>query len=175
MALKSKSKDGFSSGNDLLTHGARSRFEDAQDDWRLDGKSLNSILSPRSRAWNFYKRPLRIFRLKNRTHLWINGPPTFDASQNMHGLPTIDEVTPEEVQKLLGDSTTKQWEFNTAPVWRMKTLTAVFASILALRINISISQATLPSSHKRAIIRPHLKKPGLDDWIYLIQPTTDQS
>ena len=77
-------------------------------------------------------------------------------------MPAFDEVTPDEVEKLLGDSTTKQCELDTAPVWIMKTLRAVFAPILALLINISISQATLPSSHKRAIIRPRLKKPGLD-------------
>ena len=81
----------------------------------------------------------------------------------MHSLPAFDEVTPDEVEKLLGDSTTKQCELDTAPVWIMKTLKAVFTPIiLALLINISISQATLPSSHKRAIIRPRLKKPGLD-------------
>ena len=54
------------------------------------------------------------------------------------------------------------WPRNIPAVWIMKTLKAVFAPILALLINISISQATLPSSYKRAIIRPRLKKPGLD-------------
>ena len=31
----------------------------------------------------------------------------FDDSQNMHSLPASDEVTPDEVAKLLGDSTTR--------------------------------------------------------------------
>ena len=50
----------------------------------------------------------------------------------LFSLPAFDEVTPDEVEKLLGDSTTKQCELDTAPVWIMKTLRAVFAPILAL-------------------------------------------
>ena len=38
----------------------------------------------------------------------------------------------------------------------------IYAPILALLINLSILQAVLPASQKQAIIRPRLKKPGLD-------------
>jgi len=38
----------------------------------------------------------------------------------------------------------------------------VFAPILALLINVSIAQASLAAKHKHAIIRPRVKKPGLD-------------
>jgi hypothetical protein len=79
-----------------------------------------------------------------------------------HSLCKFDEVTTAEVEKLITDSSTKQCELDSAPVWLLKSLYTVFAPILALLINVSITQAYLPAKHKRAIIRPRVKKPGLD-------------
>jgi len=41
-------------------------------------------------------------------------------------------------------------------------LRSIFAPILAMLINVSLQSGNLPDTHKRAIIRPRLKKPGLD-------------
>jgi hypothetical protein len=89
-------------------------------------------------------------------------PNFLNGSPPGHNFVAFDEVTPAEIDKLLSDSSTKQCELDSAPVWLLKALRVVFAPILALLVNTSISQATLPEKHKRAIIRPRIKKPGLD-------------
>jgi len=66
------------------------------------------------------------------------------------------------VNKLIKDSSSKQCELDYMPTWLLKSLHSVFVPILASLINISLSQAHLPDTHKRAIICPRLKKPGLD-------------
>jgi len=66
------------------------------------------------------------------------------------------------VHKLIKDSSSKQCELDSIPTWLLKSLHSVFAPILASLINISLSQAHLPDTHKCAIIRPRFKKPGLD-------------
>ena len=66
----------------------------------------------------------------------------------------FDEVTLTDVDKLLSDSSTKQCELDSAPTWLLKSLRSVFVPILALLINASISQSTLPDTHKHAILSP---------------------
>ena len=73
-----------------------------------------------------------------------------------HSLCKFDELTTAEVEKLISDSSTKQCELDSAPVWLLKSLHTVFAPILALLINVSLTQASLPTKHKRAIIRPRI-------------------
>src|SRR6218665_510698 len=82
----------------------------------------------------------------------------------VHLLCKFDEVTTAEVERLLSDLSTTQCELDSAPVWLLtcKSLCMGFAPFLALLINVSIVQASLPAKHKRAIIRPRVKKPGLD-------------
>jgi Reverse transcriptase (RNA-dependent DNA polymerase) len=145
----------------------RRKIEDAQGDGKLLWKSLNSILSPPTEEEpaispialsEFFNKKTELIRESTKD----SNLPVFDIGQNSYSLPAFDEVTPDEVEKLLGDSTTKQCELDIVPVWIIKTLRTVFAPILALLINISILQTTLPASHKRAIVRPRLKKPSLD-------------
>ena len=78
------------------------------------------------------------------------------------GLIAFDEVTLPEVDKLLSNSSTKHCELDSSPVWLIKSLRHIFAPILLLLINCSLLTSTLPTSHKRAILRPRIKKPGLD-------------
>jgi len=76
----------------------------------------------------------------------------------------FDEVTTAEVERLFNDSSTNQCGLDSVAYLsgRLKAPFIVFLSILALLINVSIhvAQASLPA--KRAIIRPRVKKPGLD-------------
>ena len=74
----------------------------------------------------------------------------------------FDEVSTGDVELLLKDSTTKQCELDTAPVWLIKKLSSVFAPIIAFLVNTSIRCSTLPAQPKRAVIRPRIKKQGLD-------------
>jgi len=78
------------------------------------------------------------------------------------GFTTSLTVSPAEVDKLIKDSFSEQCELDSMPTWLPKSLHSIFAPNLALLLNIFLSQAHLPDTHKRAIIRPRLKKPGLD-------------
>ena len=124
--------------------------------------------------WWWWWCPLQIFWKKNRTHPWIH-----------QGFKTANfwRFTKHAQSACLqGSHPWQGWEtscwlknkamwVDTVPVWIMKSLRAVFAQILTLLINISISQVTFPSFHKCNIICPRLKNRV---WIRLIQPTTDQ-
>jgi len=85
---------------------------------------------------------------------WQWGKPT--------GFNAILAVLPEEVDKLIKDSSSKQYELDSMPTWLLKSVHSVFPPTLASLINISSSQAHLPDTNKRATIRPRLKKPGLN-------------
>src|SRR6218665_3904016 len=106
--------------------------------------------------------------MKNSRYTQINRkrpPPTFsDLPPPPNSFVAFDEIATGDVEKLLDDSSTKQCELDTAPVWLLKTLSSVFAPILTLLINVSLSKSTLPDKHKRAIIRPRFKKPGLANY-----------
>ena len=81
--------------------------------------------------------------------------------------PLSDPINADEVE-LLGDSSRKQCEYTLdmqyTIVWLLKKLRTVFAPILALLINISISQAILITSIPETSHHPtpRLEKPGLN-------------
>ena len=81
---------------------------------------------------------------------------------NFPGFIAFQEVTSPEVDKLLTESSTKNCELDSSPVWLIKSLRHVFVPILVLLINCSLLTCNVPTSHKRAIIRHRIKKPGLD-------------
>jgi len=146
----------------------RQHIEEAENDGRALWKSLNSIISPQSPL----ECPLSPDELLDHfaTKTEAIRQSTKDASQpnlnpnhlNCPGFIAFDEVTLPEVDKLLSDSSSKHCELDSSPVWLIKSLRHIFAPILVLLINCSLFTATLPTSHKRAIIRPRIKKPGLD-------------
>src|SRR6218665_2330650 len=107
--------------------------------------------------------------MKNSRYTQINRkrpPPTFsDLPPPPNSFVAFDEIATGDVEKLLDDSSTKQCELDTAPVWLLKTLLSVFAPILTLLINVSLSKSTFPDKHKRAIIRPRLKNLDLTNLI----------
>ena len=64
------------------------------------------------------------------------------------GSVAFDKVTTGDVELLLKDSTTKQCELDTAPVWLIKKLSSVFAPIIiAFLVNTSIRCSTVPAQH----------------------------
>ena len=146
----------------------RRSIEDIQGDGRTLWKSLHSLLSPPAETSSLITPDELLDYFGKKTEAIRDAtkdapPPIFQVnSSHLPGLAAFDEVSPDEVEKLLSDTATKQCELDSVPVRLLKTLRHVFAPILALLINISLSQATLPEAHKHAIIRPRLKKPGLD-------------
>ena len=146
----------------------RRRIVDVQGDGRTLWKSLHSLLTPPAEAQSpltpdellgyFDKKIVDV-----RASTEDASPP--DIPENYSQFPsltTFDEVTAENVEKLLTDSAVKQCELDSMPVRLLKTFRYAFAPILAMLINISLVSGILPELHKRAIIRPRIKKPGLD-------------
>jgi len=146
----------------------RHNIEEAEKDGKALWKSLNSILSPQSSIECPLSPDELLDHFANKTeairHSTKDAPlPDLNPNHlNFPGLCAFDEITLPEVDKLLSNSSSKQCELDSCPVWMIKSLRHLFAPILILLINCSLITATLPASHKRAIIRPRIKKSGLD-------------
>src|SRR6218665_3936838 len=65
-----------------------------------------------------------------------------------HSLCKLEEITTAEVQRLISDSSTKQYSLDFAPVRLLKSLTIVPATILAILINVSIAQSSRPAKQE---------------------------
>ena len=77
-------------------------------------------------------------------------------------LSVFDPVSDWEVTKLLCSVVPKTCSLDPIPSWLLKNLRATFAPVICHLVNVSLSSGTLPSSEKRAIITPVLKKNGVD-------------
>ena len=155
----------------------RRSIEDVQGDGRTLWKSLHSLLTPPAETsspltpdelLDYFESKIENVRVSTE-----DAPPPniSDACPQSSSLAAFDEITPENVEKLLADSAVKQCELDSMPVRLIKTLRHAFAPILAMLINISLISGILPETHKRAIIRPRIKNQVLTS---LTQPTTDQ-
>ena len=68
----------------------------------------------------------------------------------------------DEVSSLIGELNTKSCELDTIPTSLIKKFKDDFLPILTELVNLSLSSGIFPESWKCAIIRPLLKKTGLD-------------
>jgi len=71
-------------------------------------------------------------------------------------------VTVTEVEKLIARMPAKSCQRDPIPTWLVKQLKDVLAPIITTLCNVSFQSATLPASHKQAVVLPRLKKPTLD-------------
>ena len=147
----------------------RRSIDEAMGDGKTLWKSLHSLLSPPNdsssscvtsdKLLDFFVEKTADIRESTKD---APPPDLSDLPPPVHTFVAFDEIATADVEKLLADSSTKQCELDSAPVWLLKKLSCVFAPMLTLLINVSLSQSTLPDKHKQAIIRPRIKKPGLD-------------
>ena len=147
----------------------KQRIEEAEGDGRTLWRSLNSLLTPPADNSASNLTPDTLLghfssKIDDIRHATKDAPPPVfqPCPVPEPGLVAFDEVSTGDVELLLKDSTTKQCELDTAPVWLIKKLSSVFAPIIAFLVNTSIRCSTLPAQHKRAVIRPRIKKQGLD-------------
>jgi hypothetical protein len=79
--------------------------------------------------------------------------------------PTLDAwtaVTVDEVEKSIGSALKKTCELDPAPTWLVKDMRALLSPFVAILFNTSLATGCFPSEFKQAIVRPLLKKSGLD-------------
>jgi len=79
--------------------------------------------------------------------------------------PTISELAPvtaEEVEKIIGSSPNKSCQLDPALMWLVKDMCTLLSPSTAILFNMSMTTGCFPTEFNEAIIRPRLKKTGLD-------------
>jgi len=79
--------------------------------------------------------------------------------------PTINEwaeVTADEVEKLIGSALSKSCQLDPASTWLVKDMRRLLLPFVALLFKKSLKTGCFPATFKIAVIRPLLKKSGLD-------------
>ena len=71
-------------------------------------------------------------------------------------------VTSEEIEKLISSMLSKSCQLDPAPTWLVKDVRGLLSPFIALLFNRSLASACYPSDFKKAVVRPLLKKHGLD-------------
>jgi len=77
----------------------------------------------------------------------------------------IDEWTPvtaEEVDKLISAAPNKTCQLDPPPTWLVKEMRGLLVPFVALLLNKSLTTGCFPTDFKHAVVRPLLKKSGLD-------------
>jgi len=89
--------------------------------------------------------------------------PLYDVPyRTMPQLTEWTAVTVEEVEKLIGSAPTKTCQLDPVPTWLVKDMRSLLLPFVALLFNASQVSGCFPSEFKQAVIRPLLKKSGLD-------------
>jgi len=71
-------------------------------------------------------------------------------------------VTAEEVERMIGSSPNKSCQLDPAPTWLVKDMRTLLSPSIAVLFNLSLTSGCFPMEFKEAIVRPRLKKTGLD-------------
>lgn len=79
--------------------------------------------------------------------------------------PTLEQwtaVTSDEIAKLIGSALCKSCQLDPAPTWLVKDMRWLLSPFISLLFNKSLVSGCYPSEFKKAVVRPLLKKHGLD-------------
>ena len=96
----------------------------------------------------------------------------------MKEVPTFDhfpELTNDEVKSLINELKTTSCELDILPTSVLKTYVNDLLSTITNLINLSLQQGVFPSKWKHAIVRPLLKKAGLDLSVSNYRPVSNLS
>jgi len=92
--------------------------------------------------------------------------PPYDMPHTAHwSTPTITDwsvVTSDEVEKLIGSLPNKTCQSDPAPTWLVKEMRGMLSPFICLLFNKSFTTGCFPQEFKEAVVRPLLKKSGLD-------------
>jgi len=79
--------------------------------------------------------------------------------------PTLSQwtaVTHDEVEKMIGLALNKTCQLDPVPTWLVKDVSQLLSPFIALLFHKSLVSGIFPSDFKHAVVRPLLKKNGLD-------------
>ncbi len=95
-----------------------------------------------------------------------NQAPTYNISSEsaFEGEPLREfrPATQDEVMKLIKRAPSKSCDLDPLPTWLLKEGPSHLLPLITAIINKSLATSTVPTSYKRALVRPLLKKKGLD-------------
>jgi len=66
------------------------------------------------------------------------------------------------VEQLIASAPNKTCQLDPVPMWLVKNLSGTLTPFIAALLNRSLATGCFPSAFKRAVVRPLLKKSGLD-------------
>jgi len=71
-------------------------------------------------------------------------------------------VTADEIDKLIGSAPNKTCQLDPVPTWLVKDVRGLVSPFISLLFNKSLTSGYFPLEFKQAVVRPLLKKSGLD-------------
>lgn len=77
-------------------------------------------------------------------------------------LSVLEDVTADEIVRLIGKAPTKHCSLDPAPTWLIKRALPLLAGTFAKICNTSFCEGVFPQNLKQALVRPRLKKSTLD-------------
>ena len=96
-------------------------------------------------------------------HTSTASTPLYDVPFRM--TPTLEHwtaVTADEVERMIGSALNKTCQSDPAPTWLVKDMGRLLSPFIALLFKTSLTSGCFPSDFKHAVVRPLLKKSGLD-------------
>jgi len=91
-----------------------------------------------------------------------NAPKPIAVDRSCEGLSAFDDVTADEIRRLVVKALTKHCSLDPAPTWLIKRTLPLLSDILAKICNTSFREGVFPEKLKQAVVRPRLKKITLD-------------
>ena len=88
--------------------------------------------------------------------------PSFEGICSPSKFEQFQDITVDDAIKLLQQAANKNCRLHPVPTWIIKTFAVDLAPFVALLVNTSTRSGLFPSSQKRAIVTPILKKASLD-------------
>lgn len=104
----------------------------------------------------------KVTRVKGQLGLAVDLSQLDDSPKYTTELTRLQEVSLEEISKLIRESPSKTCDLDPVPTWLIKKCCAELAPVITCIVNMSFNNAMVPSSFKHAIILPVLKKIILD-------------
>ena len=97
----------------------------------------------------------------------------YDGSEIIAPMTAFNSVNPEEMEKLILQSTPKYCELDPIPSPSIKACAKEFSPIISRIVNSSVQNGYVPPIYKTAIVRPLHKKPSLPHTINNYRPVSD--
>ena len=100
-------------------------------------------------------------------------PPEVDHRYPDTKFETFSTLTDEDVHRIVMSSSNSTCSLDPNPTWLIKRCSDVLTPIITQMINLSLSEGLVPAQWKNAVVRPLLKKPGLDPVLKNFRPVSN--